>query len=107
MTAPDDHALRRDVELTRAMGFNGARKHEKIEDPRFLYWADRLGLLVWEEMPSAYRFDPVTIHRVTREWMDAIERDISHPCIIAWVPINESWGVPDLPESRAQRDFVR
>jgi beta-galactosidase/beta-glucuronidase len=56
LTAPDDAALRRDVELTKRMGFNGARKHQKIEDPRYLYWADRLGLLVWEEMPSAYRF---------------------------------------------------
>ena len=56
LTAPDDDALRRDVELAKAMGFNGVRKHQKIEDPRYLYWADRLGLLVWEEMPSAYRF---------------------------------------------------
>ena len=56
LTAPDDAALRRDVELAKAMGFNGVRKHQKIEDPRYLYWADRLGLLVWEEMPSAYRF---------------------------------------------------
>ena len=48
--------MRRDVELAKAMGFNGVRKHQKIEDPRYLYWADRLGLLVWEEMPSAYRF---------------------------------------------------
>ena len=56
LTAPDDDALRRDVELAKAMGFNGVRKHQKIEDPRYLYWADALGLLVWEEMPSAYRF---------------------------------------------------
>ncbi|HYE95607.1 MAG TPA: hypothetical protein VD962_05325, partial [Rubricoccaceae bacterium] len=56
MTAPNDDALRRDVALVKAMGFNGVRKHQKIEDPRFLYWADALGLLVWEEMPSAYRF---------------------------------------------------
>ena len=56
LTAPDDDALRRDVELAKAMGFNGVRKHQKIEDPRYLYWADTLGLLVWEEMPSAYRF---------------------------------------------------
>ncbi len=55
-TAPDDDALRRDVELAKDMGFNGVRKHQKIEDPRYLYWADALGLLVWEEMPSAYRF---------------------------------------------------
>ena len=58
LTAPDDAALRRDVELAKAMGFNGVRKHQKIEDPRYLYWADVLGLLVWEEMPSAYRFTP-------------------------------------------------
>src|SRR5205823_3054172 len=94
-------------ELVKALGFNGVRKHQKIEDPRFLYWADRMGLLVWEEMPSAYRFTPESIKRVTREWIEAIERDVSHPCIIAWVPFNESWGVPDLPHVKAQRDFVR
>src|ERR1041385_2122493 len=52
LTAPDDEALKKDVELARAMGFNGVRKHQKIEDPRFLYWCDVVGLLVWEEMPS-------------------------------------------------------
>ena len=61
------------------MGFNGVRKHQKIEDPRYLYWADRLGLLVWEEMPSAYRFTRTAIKRTVREWSEAIERDYSHP----------------------------
>ncbi len=107
LSAPDDAALRRDVELARAMGFNGVRKHQKIEDPRYLYWADRLGLLVWEEMPSAYRFTERSISRVTREWTDAMQRDSSHPCIIAWVPINESWGVPNLPDNPAERHYVR
>jgi beta-galactosidase/beta-glucuronidase len=107
LTAPDDEALRRDVELARAMGFNGVRKHQKIEDPRFLYWADRLGLLVWEEMPSAYRFTQESIARVTREWTCAMQRDASHPCIVAWVPINESWGVPNLPDNPAERHYVR
>ena len=107
LTAPDDVALRRDVELTKAMGFNGVRKHEKIEDPRYLYWADTLGLLVWEEMPSAYRFTKRSVERVSREWMDAIARDQSHPCIMAWVPFNESWGVPDLPAIAAQRHYVQ
>jgi beta-galactosidase/beta-glucuronidase len=107
LTAPDDDAYRRDVELAKAMGFNGVRKHQKIECPRFLYWADVLGLLVWEEMPSAYRFTKNSIERLTREWTDAIARDISHPCIIAWVPCNESWGVPDLPDSSAQRHYVQ
>src|SRR5688500_3885427 len=107
LTAPNDDALRRDVELAKAMGFNGVRKHQKIEDPRYLYWADKLGLLVWEEMPSAYRFTDRSIHRVSREWIAAIERDTSHPCIIAWVPINESWGVPNLPTSAAERHYVQ
>ncbi len=107
ITAPDDNALRHDVELAKAMGFNGVRKHQKIEDPRYLYWADTLGLLVWEEMPSAYRFTRTSIERLTREWKDVIRRDISHPCIVAWVPFNESWGVPDLPESPAQRHYVQ
>ncbi|HET9210474.1 MAG TPA: glycoside hydrolase family 2 TIM barrel-domain containing protein [Thermoanaerobaculia bacterium] len=107
LTPPGDAALRRDVELVKAMGFNGVRKHQKIEDPRFLYWADRLGLLVWEEMPSAYRFTKRSIQRLTREWMEAVRRDVSHPCIIAWVPFNESWGVPNLPDNLAERNWVR
>ncbi len=107
LTPPSDDALRRDVELVKAMGFNGVRKHQKIEDPRFLYWADRLGLLVWEEMPSAYRFTKLSVQRLVREWQEAIERDRSHPCIVAWVPFNESWGVPDLPNIAAQREYVR
>jgi beta-galactosidase/beta-glucuronidase len=107
LTAPDDGALRRDVELAKAMGFNGVRKHQKIEDPRYLYWADQLGLLVWEEMPSAYRFTKRSIQRVTREWMEAVRRDYSHPSIIAWVPFNESWGVPNLPDSQPERNWVR
>jgi beta-galactosidase/beta-glucuronidase len=107
LTAPDDGALKRDVELARAMGFNGVRKHQKIEDPRYLYWADMLGLVVWEEMPSAYRFTQASVERVSREWTDVIARDYSHPCIIAWVPINESWGVPNLPESPRERHYVQ
>ena len=107
LTAPDDHALQQDVALAKAMGFTGVRKHQKVEDPRFLYWADRLGLLVWEEMPSAYRFTRRSIERLTREWTKVIERDVSHPCIVSWVPFNESWGAPNLPQNPAERHYIR
>jgi beta-galactosidase/beta-glucuronidase len=106
LAAPNDEALKRDVELAKAMGFNGVRKHQKIEDPRYLYWADKLGLMVWEEMPSAYRFTRTAIKRTIKEWTEAIERDYSHPCVIVWVPFNESWGVPELTAVRTQRHAV-
>jgi beta-galactosidase/beta-glucuronidase len=106
-TAPNDDALVRDVLLVRSLGFNGVRKHQKIEDPRFLYWADHLGLLVWEEMPSAYRYTQRSVERLTHEWIEVLKRDWSHPSIVSWVPFNESWGVPDLPDSPAQRHYVQ
>ena len=106
LAPPGDAALRRDVELAKAMGFNGVRKHQKIEDPRYLYWADRLGLLVFEEMPSAYRFTRTAIKRTMREWAEAIDRDYSHPCVIVWVPFNESWGVPELTSVQSHRHAV-
>jgi beta-galactosidase/beta-glucuronidase len=106
MTPPSTEAVRRDVELAKAMGFNGVRKHQKIEDPRYLYWADVLGLLVFGEMPSAYRFTEKSIKRLLREWTEAMDRDFSHPCLVVWVPFNESWGVPELNTLPAARDAV-
>jgi beta-galactosidase/beta-glucuronidase len=106
LAAPSGEALKKDVELAKAMGFNGVRKHQKIEDPRYLYWADKLGLLVWEEMPSAYEFSPKAIGRLTREWLEVVERDYNHPCIVAWVCFNESWGTPDLQHSEQQRHYI-
>ncbi len=99
--------LRRDVLLAKRLGFNGVRKHQKIEDPRYLRWCDALGLMVWEEMPSAYRFSPRTLEEVTAEWLEALVRDRSHPCIIAWVPFNESWGLPDLRANPQTQSFCR
>ncbi|HZA05985.1 MAG TPA: glycoside hydrolase family 2 TIM barrel-domain containing protein [Propionibacteriaceae bacterium] len=106
LAAPSEADLRREVELVKELGFNGVRMHQKAADPRFLAWCDRLGLLVWAEMPAAYEFSARTIHRLTREWLDLVERDRSHPCVIAWVPFNESWGVPALPTSADQRALV-
>ncbi len=110
---PDTHlaatseALRTEAEWVRRLGFNGMRVHQRTADPRFLYWCDRLGLLVWAEMPAAYEFSPRAVERVTQEWIEVLRRDHSHPCIVAWVPINESWGVPALQRAPEQRDFVR
>ena len=97
LTPPTDEAIQYDIRMTKAMGFNGARKHQKLEDPRFLYWADKMGLLVSSEMANAYLFDEGYVERFTREWTEAVERDYNHPSIIMWVPINESWGIRISP----------
>src|SRR6185437_2842290 len=81
--------------------------HQKVEDPRFLAWCDRLGVLAWGEMPSALDFEPPTIRRLTHEWLEVLERDASSPALVAWVPFNESWAVPNLRHDEAQRDAVR
>jgi beta-galactosidase/beta-glucuronidase len=107
LASPTPGALRRDVELIKELGFNACRVHQKIEDPRFLYWADRLGLLVWGEAPGAFAFSPAAVRRTTAEWVAALERDHSHPCIVTWVPINESWCVPHLDRDPAQAAFAR
>lgn len=107
LTAPSADALRREVELARELGFNGLRIHQKIEDPRFLYWCDRLGMLVWAEAANAYVYSDRAVDMLTREWMAAVKRDYNHPSIVTWVPLNESWGVPDLDRSAQQRHFVR
>ncbi len=99
--------LRREVELARMLGFNGVRKHQKSEDPRWLYWCDRIGLLVWSELPSAYAFTARSRERLVSEWLEILRKDRSHPCVVAWVPLNESWGVAQMGSDPAQEDFVR
>ena len=106
LAAPSADALRKEVELIKALGFNACRIHQKIEDPRFLYWADHLGLLVWGEMANAYEFSAAAVDRLTREWLSAVDRDRSNPCIVTWVPINESWGVEDIARSPAQQAYA-
>lgn len=103
LTAPSDEALRKDIELTKAMGFNGCRKHQKVEDPRFLYWADRLGFLVWGECAASPSYSADAAGRLTREWIEIVERDFNHPSIVAWVPLNESWGIPLVRSDRQQQ----
>ena len=103
MTAPDDEALIRDITLCKEMGFNGVRKHQKVEEERFLYWADRLGFLVWEECASAYLYSRDYVRQMVPEWMEIVKRDYNHPCIVAWVPLNESWGVDGIMYSQEEQ----
>jgi beta-galactosidase/beta-glucuronidase len=102
LTPPSDAAIQYDIRISKEMGFNGARKHQKVEDPRFLYWADKLGYLVSGEMANAQVFDERYVERFNREWMEAVNRDINHPSIIIWAPLNESWGVGDLRDQKEQ-----
>ncbi|WP_200905950.1 sugar-binding domain-containing protein [Paenibacillus sp. IHB B 3415] len=107
LTPPSDEAIRRDVELTKEMGFNGARKHQKLEDPRYLYWCDKLGLLVWGEAANAYEYSEEYVRRFTQEWQESIERDYNHPSIVVWVPLNESWGVPNIATDKQQQQHAQ
>jgi beta-galactosidase/beta-glucuronidase len=91
-TAPSDDHLRRDIELAQAAGFNGARLHQKVFEPRYLYWADRLGYLVWGEFPN-WDIDhrhPAALERFLTEWLQVLERDYNHPAIVTWCPFNET-----------------
>jgi beta-galactosidase/beta-glucuronidase len=103
LTAPTDEDFIKDIKLCKEMGFNGTRKHQKVEDPRYLYWADKLGFLVWGEADSAYIFSRKYVERASKIWMDIVKRDYNHPCIIAWVPLNESWGVQEIMNKKDQQ----
>ncbi|GAA4174938.1 glycoside hydrolase family 2 protein [Gryllotalpicola koreensis] len=107
LAAPSAEALKSEVELILSLGFNAARVHQKAEDPRFLYWADRLGLLIWGETASAYEFSPRAVQNQVTEWTDIVLRDRSHPAVIAWVPLNESWGVQQIAHDPRQQAFSR
>jgi beta-galactosidase/beta-glucuronidase len=107
LAAPSDEALQSDVGWAKTFGFNGARKHQKIEDPRWLYWCDKLGLLVWGEMPNGREWSSASEERLAAEWKRAVRRDYNHPCIVAWVPVNESMGFPGLgQEHPGQYAFI-
>ncbi len=99
-TAPSDKALRRDIELGLAFGFNGARLHQKVFEQRYLYWADRLGYLVWAEFGDwgTDINDPCLLERVIEEWVPAVRAQYNHPSVIGWCPYNErhDWKNPQM-----------
>ena len=106
-TAPSDEALRRDIELSMEVGFNGARLHQKVFEERFLYWADKLGYLVWGEYAS-WGIDlgsPVTARNLISEWESIVVRDRNHPAIVTWTPLNETWYPDNVQYPRLAKDL--
>ncbi|MGO8750059.1 MAG: sugar-binding domain-containing protein [Thermoguttaceae bacterium] len=90
-TAPSDDALKHDIEMSMAAGYNGARLHQKVFEPRFLYWADKLGYLVWGEFPNwGYNNRPEGYAPYITEWTEVLLRDRNHPAVIGWCPFNET-----------------
>lgn len=105
-TAPSADALRAEAELIKSLGFNGLRMHQVSADPRFLRACDEAGLMVWADCPAAYVFSPRSLQATTTNLTELIARDHNHPCVVGWVPFNESWGVPEVASCPQQRDAV-
>ena len=101
-TPPSDDLIKKDIQYVLDFGFNGLRTHQKAFDARFLFWCDKMGVLVWGEIGNAYRFSVKSQLRLINEFVAEVERDYNHPSIIAWVPLNEGWGI-----SGAEKDPKR
>ena len=107
LTPPSAEALKKDIELSKAMGFNGARKHQKLEDPYYYYYAEELGFLVWAEMPSAYTFCDKEVKAITQEWQEIVNAAKNFTSVIAYVSLNESWGTREIKTNKEQQNFTR
>ncbi len=96
-TAPTDEALKKDIEMSKAVGFNGARLHQKSFEERYYYWADKLGYITWGESASwcLNENSEIAARNFITEWADLVERDRNHPSLVTWTPLNETWGATD------------
>lgn len=105
--APSDEYIQNEIKLAKQMGFNLLRKHIKVEIPRYLYWADRMGMLIWAEPPNYVKFTPQATKRFTNELTGMIERDFNHPSILIWSIYNEEWGLEwDLANDPVKQKHV-
>lgn len=95
-----------DITLTKAMGFNGIRMHQKIETNRFLYLCDKMGLLYWAELPSPYSNDSFASEQIVKDLVSLVHKHANHPCVVAWTPFNESWGVAEIIENKRQQQLT-
>ena len=108
ITAPTDEDLIFDIKTSMDCGFNGARLHQKVFEPRFLYHADRMGYMVWSETGNwgLDHTDPLNIYNFLPEWLEEVERDFSHPAVIGWCPFNETWDIENRPQYVPLLDMV-
>ena len=106
LTPPSEDALIEDIDKILQLGFNGLRKHQKVEDERFLFWCDVKGMLVWSEAAATYRYDDDAVQSFTKEWIEIVRQYYNHPSIIIWTPFNESWGVPNIKDNVKQQSFT-
>lgn len=106
LTPPSEEAIIADIDLMLEMGYNGVRKHMKIEDARYLYWCDVKGLLVWSEMAATFEFNERAVEAFTKQWLEIVDQQYNHPSIITWVPFNESWGIPSILRDVLQQKFT-
>lgn len=106
LTPPSAEALKQDILISMQMGFNGARKHQKIEDPYFFYYAEELGFLTWCEMPSGYRWGDELAVSVMREWLEIVRQNKNFTSVIFYAPLNESWGVDAIQKDVRIQNFA-
>lgn len=106
LTPPSEEALVKDINLCKAMGFNGVRKHQKVEDERFMYYADILGFTVWCELPSNHYFCDDAVCDITTQWLNIVRQNYNHPSVVTWVIFNESWGVRGIFSNEAQQNLA-
>ena len=107
-TAPTDDALKQDILDSMALGFNGARLHQKVFEPRFLYHADKLGYMLWDELGNWgwNHSDPTNVYTFLPEWLEEMDRDMAHPSVIGWCPLNETWDIKETG-ARLHDDMAR
>ena len=106
ITPSSEQALLKDIELCKQMGFNGVRKHQKVEDERFFYYADIMGFTVWCELPSNHWASDTATQDITREWMEIVRQNYNHPSLVTWVIFNESWGVRNIYLNDHQKNLA-
>ncbi len=106
LTAPSVEDMEKDIDMMMEMGFNGCRIHQKVEDPYFLYLCDRKGFYLFQECASSYGFDKDEQRRLMNEWIEIVKNNYNHPSIIAYTPLNESWGVEGIPYDREIQHFA-